>query len=77
MLTIFKTWLKTLLIFLLIPTFLSLFDAEVGDVVPVVHTSIAGCRIVGRLCVGECVTEALAKWKQSLLSTAFKVWNNL
>jgi len=34
-------------------TFHSLFDAEVGDVVPVVHTSIAGCRIVGRLCVGN------------------------
>lgn len=30
----------------------SVFEAELGDAIPVVHASIAGCRIIGRLCVG-------------------------
>ncbi|XP_033626871.1 eukaryotic translation initiation factor 6 [Asterias rubens] len=34
-------------------TFYSVFEGELADVIPVVHTSIAGCRIVGRLCVGN------------------------
>lgn len=33
--------------------FYSVFEAELGDTIPVVHSSIAGCRIVGRLCVGN------------------------
>jgi hypothetical protein len=32
---------------------LSVFEGELGDVIPVVHTSIAGCRIIGRLTVGN------------------------
>ena len=31
----------------------SAFEAELADVIPVVKTSIAGTRIIGRLCVGE------------------------
>lgn len=31
----------------------STFEAELADVIPVVKTSIAGTRIIGRLCVGE------------------------
>ncbi|XP_038067493.1 eukaryotic translation initiation factor 6 [Patiria miniata] len=34
-------------------TFYSIFQGELEEVIPVVHTSIAGCRIVGRLCVGN------------------------
>ncbi|XP_022107703.1 eukaryotic translation initiation factor 6 [Acanthaster planci] len=34
-------------------TFYSVFQGELEEVMPVVHTSIAGCRIVGRLCVGN------------------------
>ncbi|KAJ2489717.1 Eukaryotic translation initiation factor 6 [Coemansia sp. RSA 2050] len=33
--------------------FYSVFEGELGDVVPVVHTSIAGTRIVGRLTAGN------------------------
>jgi len=33
--------------------FYSVFEAELADHIPVIHTSIAGCRIVGRLCVGN------------------------
>lgn len=33
--------------------FYSVFEAELADVIPVIHTTIAGTRIVGRLCAGE------------------------
>ncbi|XP_015512737.1 eukaryotic translation initiation factor 6 [Neodiprion pinetum] len=33
--------------------FYSVFEAELAETIPVVHTSIAGCRIIGRLCVGN------------------------
>jgi len=28
------------------------FEGELADVIPVIRTSVAGCRIIGRLCVG-------------------------
>ncbi len=33
--------------------FYSTFESELDEVVPVVHTSVAGCRIIGRLTVGN------------------------
>ncbi|CAG0889521.1 unnamed protein product [Cyprideis torosa] len=33
--------------------FYSVFEAELMDVIPVIHCSIAGCRIIGRLSVGN------------------------
>ena len=33
--------------------FYSAFEAELGDVIPIVHTSIGGTRIIGRLTAGE------------------------
>ncbi|XP_012262054.1 eukaryotic translation initiation factor 6 [Athalia rosae] len=33
--------------------FYSVFEAELAETIPVIHTSIAGCRIIGRLCVGN------------------------
>lgn len=33
--------------------FYSVFEQELADHIPVVHTSIAGCRFVGRVTVGE------------------------
>ncbi|XP_013410925.1 eukaryotic translation initiation factor 6-like [Lingula anatina] len=33
--------------------FYSVFEGELSDTIPVVHTSIAGCRIIGRLTVGN------------------------
>ena len=33
--------------------FYSIFESELADVIPVVHASIGGCRIIGRLCVGN------------------------
>lgn len=31
----------------------STFEAELGDVIPVVKASIAGTRVIGRMCVGK------------------------
>ena len=31
----------------------SAFESELGDVIPIVHASIAGTRIIGRLCAGN------------------------
>jgi len=33
--------------------FYSLFESELSETIPVVHTSIAGCRIIGRMTVGN------------------------
>ncbi len=33
--------------------FYSTFEAEFEDVIPVVHTSVGGCRILGRMCVAN------------------------
>ncbi|KAG5895449.1 hypothetical protein JTB14_001326 [Gonioctena quinquepunctata] len=33
--------------------FYSTFEGELGETIPVVHMSLAGCRIVGRMCVGN------------------------
>ncbi|KAI3383821.1 hypothetical protein SNEBB_010239 [Seison nebaliae] len=33
--------------------FFSIFENEIGDAIPIVHTSIANCQIVGRLVVGN------------------------
>lgn len=33
--------------------FYSVFEGELADKIPVVYTSIGGCRIIGRLCVGN------------------------
>lgn len=31
----------------------SVFEGELFGTIPVVHASIAGCRIIGRMCVGR------------------------
>uniref|UniRef100_A0A2K5RYT6 Eukaryotic translation initiation factor 6 n=1 Tax=Cebus imitator TaxID=2715852 RepID=A0A2K5RYT6_CEBIM len=33
--------------------FYSVFEGELSDTIPVVHACIAGCRIIGRMCVGN------------------------
>lgn len=33
--------------------FYSVFEGELSETIPVVHTSIAGCRIIGRMCVAN------------------------
>ncbi|XP_046989396.1 eukaryotic translation initiation factor 6 [Schistocerca americana] len=33
--------------------FYSVFEAELADTIPVIHASLAGCRIIGRMCVGN------------------------
>ena len=35
----------------------SVFEGELAETIPVVHTNIAGCRIVGRLTAGWLVHE--------------------
>lgn len=42
--------------------FYSAFESELGDVVPIVHTSIGGTRIVGRLTAGEPRNHCLTPW---------------
>jgi len=39
--------------------FYSVFEQELADHIPVVHTSIAGCRFVGRVTVGKCLLFSL------------------
>jgi len=33
--------------------FYSIFEGELAETIPVIHTSIAGCRIIGTLCAGN------------------------
>ena len=33
--------------------FFSVFEGELAETIPVVHVSLAGCRIIGRMCVGK------------------------
>jgi len=33
--------------------FFSVFEAELAEHIPVVHASIAGCRVIGRMCAGN------------------------
>ncbi|KAJ8865574.1 hypothetical protein PR048_033094 [Dryococelus australis] len=33
--------------------FYSIFESELAETIPVVHASIAGCRVIGRMCVGN------------------------
>lgn len=33
--------------------FYSVFEAELSETIPVIHASLAGCRIIGRMCVGN------------------------
>ncbi|XP_024224702.1 eukaryotic translation initiation factor 6-like [Bombus impatiens] len=33
--------------------FYSEFEAELAETIPVIHASVARCRIIGRLCVGK------------------------
>lgn len=40
--------------------FYSVFEAALADHIPVIHTTVAGCRFVGRVCVGECPRSPLA-----------------
>lgn len=42
--------------------FYSVFESELADHIPVVHTSIAGCRFVGRVCVGESGVLCVHAW---------------
>jgi translation initiation factor 6 len=36
------------------------FESELGESIPVIHTSIAGCRIIGRMTVGKW------KWEEEM-----------
>ncbi|XP_074028073.1 eukaryotic translation initiation factor 6 [Leptinotarsa decemlineata] len=33
--------------------FYSTFQSELGQTIPVIHTALSGCRIIGRMCVGN------------------------
>jgi translation initiation factor 6 len=40
--------------------FYSVFEQELADHIPVIHTSIAGCRFVGRVVVGASLVKSSA-----------------
>ena len=42
--------------------FYSVFEQELADHIPVIHTSIAGCRFVGRVAVGKVLFILLLKF---------------
>jgi hypothetical protein len=42
--------------------FYSIFEQELIDHIPVVHTSIAGCRFVGRVTVGKSIASSHVSW---------------
>ena len=50
-----KTTVNALLKLLLDVSYLlySIFEGELAENIPVIHTAMAGCRIIGRMCVGE------------------------
>ena len=43
--------------------FYSAFESELGDVIPIVHTSIGRTRIIGRLTAGEYATSISPLWR--------------
>lgn len=38
---------------MIIINYYSSFEGELKETIPVVHASLAGCRIIGRMCVGN------------------------
>jgi translation initiation factor 6 len=46
--------------------FYSAFESELGDVIPIVHTSIGGTRIIGRLTAGEYATSISPVWQLNI-----------
>ena len=48
--------------------FYSAFESELGDVIPIVHTSIGGTRIIGRLTAGEPLADT--DYYYALISTS-------
>lgn len=56
------------------PCFCSVFEGELSETIPVVHASIAGCRIIGRMCVGKAGgrrrgTSGASKHHESILNS--------
>ncbi|EOX90606.1 Eukaryotic translation initiation factor 6 isoform 3 [Theobroma cacao] len=49
-------------------SFYSTFEAELADVIPVVKTSIAGTRIIGRLCAGQLLPKMVFSCRTPLLT---------
>ena len=47
-----------------------MFQGELSEAIPVVHASIGGCRIVGRLCVGKTLLccKAYYEWQDCLIN---------
>lgn len=44
--------------------FYSVFEAELADVIPVIHTTIAGTRIIGRLTAGMLtICSTVREWR--------------
>lgn len=44
----------------------SVFEAELADHIPVVKTSVAGTRLVGRVTVGRSLDSAYSSWSLTL-----------
>ena len=53
----------------------SVFEGELADSnIPVIHTSLAGCRIIGRMCVGKLQLNECLTWRIPLQNLSSLCW---
>ena len=57
-------------------SFYSFFEADLGSHIPVIHTSIAGTRIVGRLTTARAIFTRCCSPNDKLLQSTFSFFNN-
>lgn len=53
----------------------SVFEGELSEQIPVIHTSIGGCRIIGRLCVGKLIQNRILDSQEIISNVSNKcIW---
>ncbi len=51
--------------------FYGAFETELADHIPVIHTSVAGCRFVGRVTVGTILYSLMISRKQEWITSSY------
>ena len=51
--------------------FYGAFETELADHIPVIHTSVAGCRFVGRVTVGTILCSLMISRKQEWITSSY------
>lgn len=54
----------------------SVFEAELAETIPVIHASLAGCRIIGRMCVGEDLCQIIGMPSRIKIVPKFSIGNS-